>query len=198
MAVTENTPRMLDCGRTVEELSDYLAADRTPRDPHVESCPECLNALQGLTRVSQLSRELLAQDAADLPPAPESWIKGIMANIQTEVRAGRSLPLSHPDPRVTLSVTEGAVRALIRSVGDGIPGIVIGRCRLDGDVEQLGAPIAVEVTASVAWGRSIAEVTALLRERIFAELRRHAELNVTSVDVVIEDLHSPAVEEETS
>lgn len=193
--MTQNTPRTLDCGRTVEELSDYLAADRTPRDPHIESCPECLNALQGLSRVAQLSRDLLAQDAADLPPAPESWIKGIMANIQNEVRAGRSLPLSHPDPRVALSVTEGAVRALIRSVGDGIPGIVIGRCRLEGDVEEPGAPIEVNVTASIAWGESIATTTALLREGIVEALGRHTELNIDAVNVVVEDLHVDAGEE---
>ena len=118
-----------------------------------------------------------------------------MANIQNEVRAGRSLPLSHPDPRVSLSVTEGAVRALIRSVGDGIPGIVIGRCRLEGDVEELGAPIEVTVTASIAWGESIATTTALLRERIVEALRRHTELNIASVDVVVEDLHVDAAEE---
>jgi hypothetical protein len=189
MAVTEKTSRTLDCGTTIEQLSDYLAAGRIPRDAHMESCPECLNALQGLARVSKLSRELLEQDIADLPPAPENWIKGIIDNIQNEVRAGRSLPLHHPDARVSLSVTEGAVRALIRSVGDEISGLVIGRCALNGDVEEPGAPIQVSITASVAWGRSISTLTAQLRERVLEMLRRHTELNVTTIDVEIEDLH---------
>lgn len=183
------TTRTLECGKTVQELSDYLAADRFPRDPHIESCPECLNALQGLTRVSQLSRELLAQDVADLPATPENWIAGIMSNIQNEVRAGRLLPLSHRDARVRLSVTEGAVRALIRSVADDLPGIVVGRCRLDGDVETPGAPVEVSVTASVAWGEPILPITTLLRERILDALARHTEVNVVAVDVTVEDLH---------
>ncbi|KAA9106499.1 Asp23/Gls24 family envelope stress response protein [Microbacterium rhizomatis] len=195
MAVTDETPRTLDCGRTVEELSDYLAADRTPRDAHIETCPECLNALQGLERVSRLSREMLAQDVEDLPPAPETWIRGILANIQNEVRAGRPLPLSHPDPRVNLSVTEGAVRALIRSVGDEIPGLVVGRCSLNGDVEDPGAPVTVTITASVAWGRPVAALTALLREHVLEALRRHTELNVTAIDVEIQDVHVDSEEE---
>lgn len=193
--MTQTNARTLDCGRTVEDLSDYLAADRTPRDAHIESCPECLNALQGLARVSQLSRDLLAQDVADQPAIPESWIKGIMVNIQNEVRAGRSLPLRHPDPRVNLSVTEGAVRALIRSVGDDIRDIVIGRCRLDGDVEEPGASIEVTITASVAWAVPIVPLSALLRSRIFDALERHTELNVTAVNIAIEDLHVDAAEE---
>lgn len=187
--MTEKTPRTLDCGRTIEELSDYLAADRTPPDPHIENCPECLNALQGLARVSQLSHDLLEQDVAELPPVPENWIQGIIANIRNEVRAGRSLPLHHPDERVSLSVTEGAVRALIRSVGDDIPGLVVGRCSLQGDVENLGAPIIVRITASIAWGQSVAALTASLRERVLEALHRHTELNVTAIDVEIEDVH---------
>lgn len=188
------THRTLDCGKTLHELSDYLAADRLPRDPHIESCPECLNALQGLTRVSRLSRELLAQDIIDLPAAPENWIAGIMSNIQNEVRAGRSLPLSHTDTRVRLTVTEGAVRALIRSVADDLPGIVVGRCSLVGEAETAGAPIEVSVTASVAWGEPIIPLTTLLRARILEVLARHTELNVVSVDVTVEDLHLDPVQ----
>ncbi|WP_091487492.1 hypothetical protein [Microbacterium pygmaeum] len=195
MAVTDMTHRTLDCGKTIEDLSDYLAADRFPRDPHIETCPECLNALQGLARVSQLSRDLLAQDIAEQPPIPESWFQGIMSNIQTEVRAGRALPLHHPDPRVTLSVTEGAVRALIRSVGDDIPDVVVGRCRLEGDVERPGAPIVVTITASIAFGRPILPVTTALRTGILEALARHTELHVEAVDISIDDLHGDIPEE---
>lgn len=194
--MTENTTDVLDCGRSIHDLSAYLASDRIPRDPHIESCPECLNALEGLAGMSKLSHELFAEDVAVLPEAPENWLQGIMANIQNEVRAGRSLPLRHPDPRVRLSITEGAVRALIRSVGDHIPGIVIGRCRLDGDVEVSGAPIQVSITASIAWGQSVADLTTLLRQRVYDALDQHTELNLVAVDIVVEDLHVDAIEGE--
>lgn len=187
--MTEITTRTLDCGKTIDELSDYLSADRTPRDPSIETCPECLNALEALASVSQLSRDLLAQDAANLPPLPENWMTQLMATIHTDVRAGRSLPLYHPDPRVSLTITEGAVRALIRSVGDTIPGIIIGTCRLDGDVETPGAPVEVTVIASVAFGTIIPHAADVLRYQVREALTVHTHLNVMFVHVTINDLH---------
>ena len=187
--MTENAPRTLDCGKTIEALSDYLASDRAPFDALIETCPQCLNALQGLGRVSQLSRDLIEQDIADLPAPPENWMQDIMTNIQNEVRAGRSLPLHHPDPRVSLSVTEGAVRALIRAVGDEVSGIVIGKCQLEGEVEEPGAPIDVTVTASAAWGLSIPESARTVRRLVSDALADHTHLNVTAVSLIVEDLH---------
>lgn len=184
-----DTPRTLDCGKTIEELSDYLAADRIPYDPRIETCPECLNALQGLSRVSSMSRELLDEDVAHLPAPPAAWMQDIMDNIHNEVRSGRSLPLPHPDPRVFLSITEGAVRALIRSVGDDVPGVLIGKCDIDGDAEVEGAPINVRVTASVAWGYAMPSAIAAVRTAIRAALLEHTRLNVGAVNVSIEDIH---------
>lgn len=186
------TPVTLDCGKTIEELSDYLAADRIPYDPEIETCPECLNELRALARLSQLSSDLLVQDAADLPAPPDSWLQAIMNNIHQEMRAGRDLPIHHPDPRVRISVTEGAVRALIRAVADDIDGLIVGRCELLGDVDQPGAPIAVHLTASVVWGQPIPELSTTLRELVSTALTQHTELNIAAVDVTIVDIHGYA------
>ncbi|MER7525188.1 Asp23/Gls24 family envelope stress response protein [Microbacterium oxydans] len=196
MAVTDTTPRTLDCGKTIEELSDYLSADRIPYDPSIETCPECLNALQALTGVSQLSRDLLAHDAANLPAPPANWMEQIMSTIHDEVRAGRSVPLHHPDPRVILTVTEGALRALIRSVGDTVPGIIIGTCQFDGDVETPGAPIDVTVTASIAWKYPIPEAARELRDAVRDALSTHSHLNIMLINVTVEDLHGHNTAEE--
>lgn len=187
--MSDTAARPLDCGKSIDELSDYLSADRTPYDPVIESCPECLNALQALSGVSQLSRDLLAYDAANLPAPPQTWMEQIIATIHDEVRSGRAMPLHHPDPRVTMTVTEGAVRALIRSIGDEVPGIIIGRCHLDGDVEILGAAITVTVTASVAWSYPIPEAARTLRLAISDALAEHTQLDVQSINVTVEDLH---------
>lgn len=187
--MTDTTPPALDCGKTIEELSEYLSTDRIPYDRHIETCPECLNALQALAGMSQLSRDLIDLDAAQLPAPPANWMEQIMSTIQNEVRAGRSVPLPHPDPRVTLTVTEGAIRALMRSVGDETPGVIVGRCQLDGDVEIPGAPIDVSVTASIAWKTPIPEATAALRRAVADALAEHTHLNVASIDVTVEDLH---------
>lgn len=179
----------LDCGRTVEQISDYLASDRIPRDPDIETCPECLNALEALNRVSDLSRALLARDTAALPPPPEGWLKTIMANVQDEVRAGRGLPIDHPDPRAHVTISEGAVRALVRAAGDSIDGLIVGKCDILGEAERLGAAVEVNVTASVAWGEPISEIATTLRKTVAKLLRQHTELNVAAVNVTIEGLH---------
>lgn len=180
----------LDCGTTIDQLSDYLDRDRTPRDPHIESCPDCLNALEALERVGRLSRDLIDADAAELPAPPESWFERIFTSIQEELRAGRSLPISHPDPRVQITVTEGAVRALLRDSGDAIDGVFISRTEIVGDAETLGAPVEINLTASVRFGTSIQHLTDELREVAYAALAKHTDLNVVAVNISVEDVHT--------
>jgi phenylpyruvate tautomerase PptA (4-oxalocrotonate tautomerase family) len=120
-----------------------------------------------------------------------------MNNIHQEMRAGRDLPIHHSDPRVRISVTEGAVRALIRAIADDIDGLIVGKCELLGDADQPGAPITVHLTASVIWGRSIPELSTTLRELVSTALSQHTELNIVAIDVTIEDVHgyTPTKEE---
>ncbi|MFG6404088.1 Asp23/Gls24 family envelope stress response protein [Microbacterium sp. P04] len=187
--MTDPDSVVLECGKTLEEISDYLAADRQPYDASIETCPECLNALDSLERMGELSRSLIASDALHLPPPPASWFGRIMDVVRTEVRAGRSLPVHHPDPRVTITITEGAVRSLVRAVGDGIDGLYLGRIEIEGDAEEPGAPVEIAVTATAAWNVSMPELAAELREAVFAALAQHTDLTVTAVNVAVEDVH---------
>lgn len=186
--MSSDEPR-LECGRTLEELSDYLESGREPRDAHAESCPHCLNALDMLDNAGRLSRDLLESDASALPEPPESWLQGIFETIALELRSGRDLPVSHPDPRVEVSITEGAVHALIRSTGDEVDGVYIGRVELAGEAETPEAPVRVLLTTSVRWGVDVAERTEVLRQRVLSALSRHTELNVTGVDITVADVH---------
>lgn len=179
----------LDCGKTIEELSNYVESGRIPRDPHIESCPDCPNAVEALEHLGKLSRELLKVDAATAPVPPAGWLDRIVNAVRSEMRTGRSLPISHPDPRVAITVTEGAVRALLRAVGDAMDGVIIGRTEIIGDAETPNAPVRIRITASVAWGEQIAPVTASLRQRVCEALAGHTELNVEAVDVTVEDIH---------
>ncbi|MFE1644004.1 Asp23/Gls24 family envelope stress response protein [Microbacterium sp. P01] len=187
--MTDDDSTVLDCGKTIDELSDYLDRGREPWDASIETCPVCLNALDALARVARLSRDLIDDDATQLPPPPEGWLKSIMDSVHAELRAGRELPLRHPDPRVRITVTEGAVRSLLRATGDAIDGLFIGRTEIIGDAEIAGAPIEIRLTATVGWGTSIPEVADTLRAHIFSVLEEHTELNVISVDVTVEDIH---------
>ncbi|MDQ1218421.1 hypothetical protein QE411_003276 [Microbacterium arborescens] len=188
----------LECGKTIDEISDYLDSGRSPYDPEIETCPDCLNALDALERAGRLSRDLIAADAAEMPAPSENWFHGVMNSVRAELRAGRSIPLSHPDPRVSVTVTEGAVQALIRASGDAIDGVFIGHSRIVGDVEVPDAPIAVDITASVAWGESLPTAAGAVRRAVSDALAQHTELNITAVDVTVEDLHRPFPPKDTA
>lgn len=174
-------------GHTLDELSDYLARGRRPADPSIDDSPECRAALAALERLSRTTAEALAAEA-ESTPLDEGWVSRILDGIRLDVKAGRRIPVVHPDPAADLGLTEGAVRALIRSVGDSIDGVLVGRCRLDGEIETPGAPVAVHIEISVRFGEPLAEVATRVREAVAAELARHAELAIESVDVTVTDV----------
>lgn len=180
---------MID-GHTLDELSDYLARGRTPADPGIDGSAECRAALEALERLSRTTRTMLEADAAGRP-VDDGWVGRILDGIRLDVQAGRRIPVALPDPAADLALTEGAVRVLVRSVGDAIDGVIVGRTRIDGDVETLGAPIQVHVEISVRYGEPFGEVAARMRSAVVAELTRHVELTVAAVDVTVTDVRDP-------
>jgi len=196
--MSDDATTTLACGRTIHELSDYLATDRTPPNVVIDTCPNCLNALDALSRVADLSRDLLEHEAETLPAPPHSWFADILSTIAREARTGRDLPLHHENPHVTMTITEGAVAELVRSVGDSIDGVMVGGLQLTGDAETPHAPVEVTATASIAWGKPAPELADTLRDRISEALRRHTELNVTAVNVVINDVFGYGKESEAT
>lgn len=177
---------MID-GHTLDELSDYLARGRTPADPSIDGSAECRAALEALERLSRTTRTMLEADAAGRP-VDDGWVGRILDGIRLDVQVGRRIPVAHPDPAADLALTEGTVRVLVRSVGDAIDGVIVGRTRIDGEVETLGAPIQVHVEISVAYGEPFGEIAARIRSAVVAELARHAELTIAAVDVTVADV----------
>jgi uncharacterized alkaline shock family protein YloU len=183
-------------GHTIDELSDYLDSGRTPRDESIESSPGCLLALDSLERLRGTAWSMLEVEADAQPERDTAWLGRVLSNISREARAGRDIPISHPDPAVALTVTEGSVRGLIRAAGDETGGALIGACTLDGDVTVPGEPITVNVSATVAWGRSLTAVADDLRATIARALARHTELTIAAINVTITDvLPAPTTEE---
>ncbi len=187
--LTGRGPDDLD-GHTIEELSDYLDAGRYPANPSIDASPGCQIALAALARLRSLSGAMLDAEAAREPAPDESWISGIVQNIGREARAGRSIPIAHPSPSAALAITEGSVRGLIRAAGEEAGGLVVGRCRLDGDVTTPGSPVAIHVDVSAYGDEPIPKAAARLRTAIDEALRRHTDLVVTAIDITVQDIHS--------
>lgn len=176
-------------GRTMEELADYLARGRTPLDPAIEGSAACRLALSNMTRLSELTASGLLRQASRDPGRDDVWIAGLLDTIRAEVVSGRDIPVVHPDAALHLTVTEAAVRGLIRRVGDTTGGIIMGRCSLIGEVGVPGEPVDIEVTCSVEFGVVIPTVLDLLRARIRDAVSRHAELVVGDIDILVDDIH---------
>lgn len=180
-------PEDLD-GHTLEELSDYLDAGRAPADPSIDRSPGCRLALDALERLRTLTPELLAADTAAEPEPDEGWVEKILAGIALDARAGRRIPIPAPTTHADLGITEGAVRGLIRAAESAVPGVLVGRCRLDGDVTEPGAPVRVRVEVSVPYGVPIPDLVERLRAEIASRLVAHTDLDVTGIDITVHDI----------
>lgn len=176
-------------GHTIEELSDYLDAGCTPADPTIDASPECQIALRSLERLRTAQASLLSQDVARAADRDDSWVASILQNINVEAHAGRDIPFTHPASTARLIVTEGAVRGILRAAGDSLANIVVGRCRLDGDVSVPGDPITIRIDAAVGEGEDIPVSAAVLREAVYTALRTHTQLNVVAIEITIRDIY---------
>lgn len=166
---------------TLEDLGDYLDSGRHPVNPIIEEDAECQAVLASLERVGSLSRELVARDAGENPVLDENWFGSLFAAITLEAKAGKDIPLSSSDPHTHLSITEGAVRELVRAAGDSIDGVLVGKVGLsDG---------AVDISISVLLGTPVTGAAEAVRQAVYSDLLKHTELVIDAVNVTVEDVH---------
>ncbi len=176
-----------DCDRRIEDLSDYLDTGVCADAEHIEHCPQCQARLAGLRSLRSVAMDLMDDDAASAAADDTIWLDGILANLRLETSAGRSIPIAG-GPLDQLTESEGAVIAMVRSVGDSVGGVLIGRCRIDGDAETVGAPIEFHIGVSARYGFPLPSLAEKLREAVFAELLAETELNVVAVHVTFTDV----------
>ena len=178
---------------TVEELGDYLDQGRTPRNEAIEQSAEAQIMLAAMKRLRALSATMMEADASAQPARDEQLVHGILDTIHREAHSGRRIPVSSDQSAARLSITEGAVRGLLRATGDRVGSVIIGRCRLLGDVTVPDEPITVRVDVSVRFGESIPDAADAVRRELARELDRHTEVKVEAIDVVVHDVLLDAV-----
>ncbi|PZF58794.1 hypothetical protein DEJ23_03060 [Curtobacterium sp. MCSS17_008] len=182
-------------GHTIDELADYLDAGMQPPDPSIDDSAACQNALAAIVRLRQSSLGSLDVAAAAEAPADESWVGGVLANISLEARAGRDVPLRPTAPTERPVVTEGAIRSLVRNAGDLVPGVVVARCALEGDVTRLDAPVRVVLELAVRSGVPIPATADRVRQAVAEALAEETDLLLAAVDVRVRDLLPPLAED---
>lgn len=188
------TPRDLDAltaepaeldGHTIDELAAYLDAGRVPYDPAIEESAACRHALAALERLHAVSADLLSD-----PPAGEeddSWVAGVLAHIAADAHAGADFPVAVTAEGDEVVMTEGALRALLRAVGDDEPGVLVGRIRFAGDLADPSSTVVITVDVTLAQGLPIPLATSRLRAAMRSAVERHIGLQPV-LDIVVRDL----------
>jgi len=204
----------LGCGRDIDQIWDHL--DHVP-DAHERACPYCQAARADLADLAQATQAMRADDATnpDLEPTP-GVLDRILAVARAEVRRGRRLPLDRPTSEQTSAntVSEQAVTAVVWRAGDRTNQVQIRRCTITLDTRPGGsaappatvdpdpydtpsaapldtdpAAVAVSLKVSVANDVAIADASNQLRVAIIDAVRQEIGIDVSSVDIAVEDLH---------
>lgn len=176
---------------TLDELSEYLDSGRDPVRDDIEADAAARAALVRLGELRAASSELLDADVRAADGADERWIAGVLASIRTTAHAGRDIPVPDEDPSSTLVVTEGAIRGVIRALGDTLPGVLVRRTRFTGDLSIPGGPVDVEVAIVVDPAAPIRSRADELRTMVAGVLAEHAPFEVRSLTVRVADLLDP-------
>lgn len=172
-------------GHTVDELTDYLEAGCEPADPSIDDSPECRIALAALRRLHELAGDAVADGRA--PDGGSDWIDAVLEAIPVGARPGRRFPIPVDDPGVTAVITEGAIRGLVRSVGDGVPGLLVGAVRLgSGETPALGIDVVL------IHGAALAVAVGAFRGELREALRAHVPFEVGRIDIDVIGLIPPA------
>jgi hypothetical protein len=186
VAVTDDDERF--GAFSIEELADYLDAGRSPVRPDIESDPVAMAALGRIASLRGASRELLDAEVEADRAGDEGWIATVLASVRTTAHAGRDIPVPDPDPSATLVVTEGALRGLVRTLGDQEPGVVVRRTRFTGALGVPGGSVDVEVTVALTAEASVHGRAETFRTVVIDALREHAPFTLASVVVRVVDV----------
>ena len=187
-AVLRLEPDDLD-GHTIDELTDYLEAGCEPADPSIDDSPACRIALDALQRLRELAGEYL--DEASEPAGGRDWIGAVLAAIPLDARSGRRFPIPTDDLQVSAEITEGAIRGLVRSIGDDVPGLLVGAVRLGS-----GDPTSVSVDVALVHGAVLAESVELLRRALRVVLPDHVPFRLGPIDVAVVGLITPSASDQ--
>lgn len=216
MAVTisgDQDSTKLGCGRDLDNV--WANIDR-PADQHETDCSDCQAARSNLSDLHTATQQMISADVADpeLRTDP-AVLDNIIAVARSEVRRGAKIPLRRPaegQPAGELTISEQTVAAVIRRVADTTPEVEARRCYVEevgmaassaerSSAEQLAADqepaptpggtatrIRVRLSLAVAPHVQIAEVVNALRNKIIAAVTDEIGVEVSVVDVIVEDL----------
>ncbi|MDN5765522.1 MAG: Asp23/Gls24 family envelope stress response protein [Humibacillus sp.] len=208
MALTD-TGR-LGCGRDVDDVWAHIGDEP---DEHEATCPDCQAARADLAGLASATTAMVDSDRDDARLVNQpSALAAIVAIARTEVRRGRTLPLTLPPrqpsdlpadrPPVSetgeLTISEQAVASIIRQASDRVADVEARRCRVSvvddeprSTATEAGSPTRFSVELSLTVGRAvrIPGLATQLRRAITTAIDDRIGVGVASIDIHVEDLH---------
>ncbi|MFD8019714.1 Asp23/Gls24 family envelope stress response protein [Streptomyces lavendulae] len=191
---------VLPCGRDLARLWD--GEDRDGRatagqgeDPHTADCPHCGAALAELALLRGAAVHRGQEADTDWEASAARLTASIMDVVRLELRPGRPLALGEMDEDTWIH--EAAAARTFRSAAERVPGVRAGSCRISPEPPpRPGArtPARVRIEVTVGMGRDVQPVADRIRRTIATCAEQALGLQITSIDVVVVDLHdeSPA------
>lgn len=170
-------PDRLPCGTPIDTLLAHLRADALT--DHEQHCPHCRAAAESHRPLIDAGTEVGREQVG----APPELLDRVMRVVRSEGRSTHLLPLNDRGPGAT-RVRDTTAARILRAVCDEIPGLDVGRCR----VEETAEGITVNVTARVATGIPIPEIARTARRAVHAGAREQLGWHLARVDIEITDI----------
>ncbi|QEU97198.1 hypothetical protein CP970_08465 [Streptomyces kanamyceticus] len=189
----------LPCGRELAQVWERWEAGE--RDPHVDDCPYCTDAVAALRALEGVVAQARVAEPPEQASQAATLAGRIMDVVRLELRPGRTLPLGDEDEDAW--IVEAAAARTIRAAVETLPGVRAGSCRID--IAPLGAdrgrpapvvpsgrlprgPVRVRVEIQVALSWNLRDVADRARHRVLAAADTDLGMRVTEIDVRIADI----------
>jgi len=180
VALTNSSER-LPCGTKLAALITQVAERAPAADPaHQATCPYCQPSLE---RIRELWNDVRAL-ANEPVRAPRGLLDEVMAR------------LSRPAGAVTLrgatqghtQISEAVLAGVARRIAQAMPAVAFASV----SAHAAGpGTVALRVRLVVAYGPSLPLLAAAVREQIGTHVRRMTDVQVTEVELSIDDLATP-------
>ncbi|MFF3014733.1 Asp23/Gls24 family envelope stress response protein [Streptomyces sp. NPDC057939] len=201
-AGTEDDDTVLPCGRDLALLWDEEARDRRGTagpdgDPHTTGCPHCTAALADLALLRDAAlhrnRETGADNEADMARLTTS----IMNVVRLELRPGHTLALGDTDEDSW--IYEAAAARTFRAAAEQVPGVRAGSCRISPEPSpraDVRTPARVRIEVTIGMNQDLQPTADRVRASIAKSAEQALGLRITSIDVVVIDLHDEPTTED--
>ncbi|MGO1183210.1 MAG: hypothetical protein ACTHZ5_09610 [Micrococcaceae bacterium] len=183
-----STDDILECGRSIDDVWESLDL---PLSEHEESCLYCQEARGRFLRLRALTDQArIADEQNEISP---DLAGRVMDFARTHVRRGKQVPV-YRTQHTDLSFSEYVFLSTIRRVVDSYTGVLARRSRIAVEETPGGGRTSMSIRVSLVIDPRIWKSTYddQLRSALIRTFADELGVELTSVDLVLEDVHYEA------